>query len=58
VVIKTNVSGWIQTHPAQIEAAITPRTRAIIITPLQSAGVSYTLKELEALAEVIVGKGS
>ncbi|MFZ4437314.1 MAG: pyridoxal phosphate-dependent aminotransferase [Syntrophales bacterium] len=58
VVIKTNVNDGFKLQPAQLEAAITPRTRAIIISyPSNPAGVCYTLKELEALAEVILRKG-
>jgi aspartate aminotransferase len=58
VVIKTNVGDDFKLQPSQLEAAITPRTRAIIISyPSNPAGVSYSLKELEALAEVIVRKG-
>ncbi|MBA4422124.1 MAG: aspartate aminotransferase [Syntrophus sp. (in: bacteria)] len=58
VVIKTNAADDFKLQPSQLEAAITPRTRAIIISyPSNPAGVSYSLKELEALAEVIVRKG-
>jgi aspartate aminotransferase len=58
VVIKTAVGDGFKLQPSQLEAAITPRTRAIIISyPSNPAGVSYTLRELEALAEVIVRKG-
>ena len=58
VVIKTAATEGFKLQPSQLEAAITPRTRAIIISyPSNPAGVSYTLKELEALAEVIVRKG-
>ena len=58
VVIKTNIGDNFKLQPSQLEAAITPRTRAIIISyPSNPAGVSYSLKELEALAEVIVRKG-
>lgn len=58
VVIKTNAVDDFKLQPSQLEAAITPRTRAIIINyPSNPAGVSYSLKELEALAEVIVRKG-
>ncbi len=57
-VIKTNIADGFKLQPAQLEAAVTPRTRAIIISsPSNPAGVTYTLKELEALAEVIVRKG-
>jgi aspartate aminotransferase len=58
VVIKTAAGDGFKLQPSQLEAAITPRTRAIIISyPSNPAGVSYTLKELEVLAEVIVRKG-
>ncbi|MCL5808305.1 MAG: pyridoxal phosphate-dependent aminotransferase [Deltaproteobacteria bacterium] len=58
VIIKTNTADDFKLQPSQLEAAITPRTRAIIISyPSNPAGVSYSLKELEALAEVIVRKG-
>ncbi len=58
VVIKTSIDDGFKLQPSQLEAAITPRTRAIIISyPSNPAGVSYTLPELEALAEVIVRKG-
>jgi len=58
VVIKTNIGDNFKLQPSQLEAAITSRTRAIIISyPSNPAGVSYSLKELEALAEVIVRKG-
>ena len=58
VVIKTNIGDDFKLQPSQLEAAITPRTRAIIInSPSNPAGVSYSLTELEALAEVIVRKG-
>jgi aspartate aminotransferase len=57
VVVKTAAVDGFKLRPAQLEAAITPRTRAIIISyPSNPAGVCYTLQELEALAEVIVRK--
>ncbi|MHB8907302.1 MAG: pyridoxal phosphate-dependent aminotransferase [Syntrophales bacterium] len=58
VVVKTAATDDFKLQPSQLEAAITARTRAIIISyPSNPAGVSYSLKELEALAEVIVRKG-
>jgi aspartate aminotransferase len=58
VVIKTNIGDDFKLQPSQLEAAITPQTRAIIISyPSNPAGVSYSLKELESLAEVILRKG-
>jgi aspartate aminotransferase len=41
--------------PAQLEAAIGPRTRALILnSPSNPAGHGYTPQELQALAEVVV----
>jgi aspartate aminotransferase len=58
VVIKTSAAEGFKLQPSQLEAAITPRTRAIIISyPSNPAGVSYSRAELEALAEVIVRHG-
>jgi aspartate aminotransferase len=58
LVIKTNIQDGFKLQPSQLEAAITPRTRAIIInSPSNPAGVSYSREELEALAEVIMRKG-
>lgn len=40
---------------AQIEAAITPKTKALIInSPSNPTGMVYTRKELEAIADVVV----
>lgn len=58
LVIKTNIQDGFKLQPSQLEAAITPRTRAIIInSPSNPAGVSYSREELEVLAEVIMRKG-
>ncbi len=41
--------------PAQLEAAITPRTKAVVLnSPSNPAGHAYTPQELKALADVIV----
>ena len=41
--------------PAQLRKALTERTKVIIInTPSNPTGASYTIKELEALAEVVL----
>jgi len=58
VVIKTRIEDGFKLLPAQLEAAITPRTRAIIISyPSNPAGVCYSRNELEELAAVILRKG-
>jgi aminotransferase len=45
-------SEW-QLDPSAVRAAITPRTRAMIVcTPSNPAGKIYTLRELEALAAI------
>jgi aspartate aminotransferase len=41
--------------PAQLKAAITPRTKAIFInSPCNPTGATYTRKEMEALAELLL----
>jgi aspartate aminotransferase len=58
VVIRTRVDDGFKLQPSQLEAAITPRTRAIIISyPSNPAGVCYSRRELEELAAVILRKG-
>jgi aspartate aminotransferase len=58
VVIQTRVGDGFKLQPSQLEAAITPRTRAIIISyPSNPAGVCYSRRELEELAAVILRKG-
>ncbi|MDP3097592.1 MAG: pyridoxal phosphate-dependent aminotransferase [Syntrophales bacterium] len=58
VVIRTRVGDGFKLQPSQLEAAITPRTRAIIISyPSNPAGVCYSRRELEELAAVILRKG-
>ena len=55
VVIKTNMSNGFKLQPSQLEEAITPRTRAVIISyPSNPAGVCYSRAELEKLAEVLL----
>jgi aspartate aminotransferase len=55
VVIKTNMSNGFKLQPSQLEEAITPRTRAVIISyPSNPAGVCYSRAELEKLAEILL----
>ncbi len=54
VLIPTGIDSDFKITPAQLEAAITPRTRAIILcTPSNPTGSVYTRDELRALADVI-----
>ncbi len=58
VVIKTNLADGFKLQPDQLKEAITPRTRAIIINcPSNPAGVCYSRKELEELADILLHKG-
>jgi aspartate aminotransferase len=55
VVIKTHGDNGFKLQPSELEEAITPRTRAIIISyPSNPAGVCYTRTELEKLAEILL----
>ena len=55
VVIKTRAGNGFKLLPSELEGAITPRTRAIIISyPSNPAGVCYTRPELEKLAEILL----
>ncbi len=55
VVIKTYASDGFKLQPSQLEDAITSRTRGIIISyPSNPAGICYTHRELEKLAEVLL----
>lgn len=54
VLIPTGIDSDFKITPAQLEASITPRTRAIILcTPSNPTGSVYTRDELRALADVI-----
>lgn len=53
-IINTNIEADFKITPAQLEAAITPKTRLIMIsTPCNPTGSVYTKSELKALAEVV-----
>lgn len=53
VEIRTTVENGFKTTPAQLEAAITPKTRVFMFSsPCNPSGAVYTKPELEALAEV------
>ena len=54
VVMPTDISTNYKITPEQLEAAITPRTKAIIYSsPSNPTGAVYTREELKALAEVL-----
>ncbi len=56
VVIETDDTSAFKITPAQLEAAITPRTRMLILTsPSNPTGAVYTTEELTALAKVLEG---
>src|SRR5690606_29271058 len=53
VIINTTVDSRFKITPAQLEAAITPKTRLFVInSPSNPSGVAYTEEELKALGEV------
>lgn len=54
VFIETNDEGGFKITPAQLKAAITPKTKALVLTsPSNPTGAVYSRAELEALAEVL-----
>jgi aspartate aminotransferase len=54
VIIDTNDSSGFKITPAQLKAAITPKTKILILTsPSNPTGAVYSKVELEALAEVL-----
>jgi aspartate aminotransferase len=54
VVINTSIDNDFKVTPAQLEAAITPKTRAILFnSPSNPTGMVYTRAEMEALARVV-----
>lgn len=55
VIIRAGLDQDFKITPSQLEAAITPRTRLIVIcSPSNPTGSVYTQEELDALAEVIL----
>ena len=56
VIIETDDRSGFKITPAQLEAAITPRTKLLILTsPSNPTGSVYSREELTALAEVLKG---
>lgn len=55
VIIEAKQENGFKVTPAQLEAAITPKTKCFILnSPSNPTGAAYTKDELKALAEVIV----
>ncbi|MCG5501535.1 pyridoxal phosphate-dependent aminotransferase [Ectothiorhodospira lacustris] len=55
VIVSADQSQGFKMTPAQLEAAITPRTRLVVInSPSNPTGVAYSHEELAALAEVLL----
>jgi aspartate aminotransferase len=55
VIIKTDLTQNFKMTPAQLEAAITPQTRLLILnSPSNPTGVAYNAQELKALGEVLL----
>ncbi|HUH66014.1 MAG TPA: pyridoxal phosphate-dependent aminotransferase [Syntrophales bacterium] len=56
VIIKTSEKQWFKILPEQLKAAITARTRAIMMnSPSNPTGAVYSASELAALAKVLAG---
>jgi len=54
VVVEAGIEQGFKMTPAQLQAAITPKTRMIVInSPSNPSGAVYTLDELKALGEVL-----
>ncbi|MCX5833379.1 MAG: pyridoxal phosphate-dependent aminotransferase [Deltaproteobacteria bacterium] len=58
VIVNTTASTGFKLTPEKLEKAIRKKTRAVVInSPSNPTGATYSLKELEGLAEVILSKG-
>ena len=55
VLVETTAAGQFKMTPAQLKAAITPRTRLLMLnSPCNPTGTVYTRAELEALVDVVL----
>lgn len=55
VIVKTDISQHFKMTPAQLAAAITDKTRLVILnSPSNPSGIAYSKEELAALGEVIL----
>lgn len=56
VIVETSSVDGFKMSPAQLKAALTPRTRAVIVnSPSNPAGVTYGRREMEGLAKALEG---
>lgn len=54
VIVKTDIQSQFKMTPTQLQAAITPQTRVIILnSPSNPTGVAYSLDELNAIGKII-----
>ena len=54
VIVQCGIEQGFKLSPAQLEAAITPRTKMLVLnSPSNPTGAVYTLEELQALGEVL-----
>lgn len=54
IIVSAGIDQGFKLHPEQLERAITPRTRMLVInSPSNPTGVAYTRTELSALGEVL-----
>ena len=55
VILNTTVEQHLKITPAQLEKAISPKTRLVVInSPSNPSGIAYSSAELKALAEVLL----
>ncbi|MCX7121719.1 MAG: pyridoxal phosphate-dependent aminotransferase [Gammaproteobacteria bacterium] len=55
VIVSAGVESRFKITPSQLEKAITPKTRILILnSPSNPTGMAYTLEELKALADVLL----
>ncbi len=58
VILDTDADSGFKMSPRQLEAAITPNTRALILnSPSNPTGLGYNRQELEALCQIALDKG-
>lgn len=54
VILETTIENRFKVSPAQIEQAINSKTKVVVLnSPSNPTGVAYTLKELQAIGEVL-----